>query len=269
MTLQLVTTSQVKESIFCNEDLAKIQRLKEIAKAKKKVGDSTYHAIDTEEMATEVNEYLESLGYETSVKVITGASKSSSKHIVEFTLNNMELFKDSGDSGNGKVLIINSFNGECCLTVLAGMIRFACANGIISGDKEFFEKLKHREGQTVRERMMQLNEKIQIACEWLTETFGKRVQEMIETKLSYTQESSLVFGLNLPDNITCEVLRRRHPENANSTEAWNRVEDKARNTWTLFNVINEVIREKARHELNDFEHNENLMHNVLQFAKAA
>ena len=261
--LRLIENTQ--ESILCNEDLATLANLKRIAEENKKVSDATYHAIDTEVLANNVNEYLTSQGYETSARIITGASKKSSKHILEFTLHNMELFKDTGDDGNGKILIINSFNGESCLTVLAGMIRFACANGIISGDKEFFEKLKHREGQTVRERLMQLNEKVQIACEWLTETFGQRVSQMQKLELSYAKESALVFSLNLPDNVTVEVLKRRHPDNINDL----RVEDRARNTWTLFNVINEVIREKSRHEMNEFQHNETLMHDVIEFAMAA
>lgn len=263
--LTLVTNPVVKANILSNEDMAILANLKQVAVNKKKVSDATYHAIDTAKMANEVNGYLEELGYETSAKIITGASKSSSKHIVEFTLHNMDLFKGTGDDGNGKILIINSFNGECCLTVLAGMIRFACANGIISGDKEFFEKLKHREGETVRERMMMLNDKIKIACEWLTDTFGERVKEMTELELNFVQESELVFSLNLPDNITCEVLKRRHPANIGDL----RVEDRTRNSWTLFNVINEVIREKSRHGLNDFEHNEQLLHNVVKFARAA
>jgi len=266
-TVEKLAQETVKrtESVLCNEDLAHLKRLKEIASIKPRVSADTYKVIDSETIANNVFDYLTTLGYDVTVKIVMGASKSSSKHIIEFTLNNMELFKDSHDAGNGKVLILNSYNGECSLTVIAGMIRFACANGIISGEKEFFEKLPHRQYESTIQRLDNLNDKIRVACEWLTNTFEVRVNEMKSKVLTYEQECSLVFKLKLPAVVSYEVLQRRHPENKENV----RIEDQALNIWTLFNVINEVIREKARHAMHDFDQNETLMHSVIELSKVA
>jgi hypothetical protein len=260
--------NEAPETFLANEDLARLQNLKDIAIRNKKT-KGRYQYVDTEEMCNSVCTYLNEIGYETTPTILTGASKTSSKHILEITLDNMELFggesNSKGDGMRGKILIINSFNGEAALTVLAGAIRFACANGIISGEKEFFEKVKHREGQRLEGALMMLNETVYTACEWLKNSFAARIDLMKSMALRFDKEAKIVFDLNLPDNITAEVLKRRHPANIKKLRA----ADRSRNIWTLYNVINEVIREKSRHAMNDFEHNQSLLNDVIEFAKAA
>jgi len=249
-----------KGNYLCTDDLAKLKKMKDIAVANK---DTThkYKNVDTADIVQSVGDYLTEQGHEFTTKILLGAAKKSSKHIAEFTITNMDLLPEDG-GGNGKILVINSYNGECSLYLLAGAIRFACANGIISGTKEFFEKIIHRDGMLLTEKMMMLNEKVQIACEYLKEHFADKVTAMMEQNINFTKECEIVLGLNIPNQAKLDVIAKIHPTNRHML----RVEDQPQNTWTLFNIINESIREAARHAVSELEYNENLMDNVVALA---
>ena len=248
-----------KQNTLCNGDLIKLARLKDAASENNKVSYK-YHTIDSEVLANSVGDKLTDMGYDFTTKVLLGAGHKSSKHIIEFTITNMVLFKDTKDEANGKILILNSYNGECSLSVLAGCIRFACANGLISGEKEYFEKIRHQEGQMVAERLSTLNDKVQEAAEWILNTFPTRVEQMSSVTLSYEQQAKIVFELGLSDKVAGIVLKKRHPAFIDEL----REEDRGQDMWSLYNTINEAIRENSRSEMGEFSSNESLFNDVWE-----
>jgi hypothetical protein len=247
-----------------NEDLAVLRELKQRADANVTVAEKSYEYVPTEDVVQSVGDWLTENGYEFTARIVTGAKGKSTKHIAEFTLTNVHLFAGEG-GGNGKILVINSYNAECSLYVLAGAIRFCCANGIIAGEKQFFEKVVHRAGEVCRQKLMMLNEKIKIAAEYLKTQFGSKVTEMAAADLKFTKAAEIVLNLTIPNQAKLLVIERIHPTNI----AKLRKEDQPQNLWTLFNIINECIREAARHEMSEFEHNTSLMDDVIRLAKAA
>jgi hypothetical protein len=249
-----------------DKSLNVLKVLKTKADNNRAVGEKSYEYIPTEDVVQSVGDYLTELGHDFSVKIVTGAAAKSSKHIAEFTLDSVALFpgegKDGGPGGHGKILVVNSYNAESSLLVMAGAIRFCCANGIISGTHEFFEKVVHRQGEVCNQKLMQLNDKIKIACEYLENNFGAVVNKMTKTEVKFTKECEIVLGLDIPNQAKLMVIEKIHPTNRANL----RKEDQPKNLWTLFNVINECIKECARHEMSNFEYNTSLMDDVIRLA---
>jgi hypothetical protein len=249
-------------SYLSGEDIATLVELKARAAANTSVAEKSYEYVPTEQVVQSVGDWLTENGYEFEARIVTGAKGKSTKHIAEFTITNMVLF---GGGGNGKILVVNSYNAECSLYVLAGAIRFCCANGLIAGEHEFFEKVVHRAGEVCRQKLMMLNEKIKIAAEYLKTRFGALVDEMSAQDLKFTKEAEIVLSLNIPNQAKLMVIEKIHPTNRHKL----RVEDQPVNVWTLYNIVNEAVREAARHGMSEFEHNTNLMDDVIRLAKAA
>jgi len=250
------------QSYLSQEDLNTLGGLKTLAAQNTTVAQGSYEYVPTEQVVQSVGDWLTENGYEFTVHIITGAKGKSTKHIAEFTLTNMVLFNGGG---NGKILVVNSYNAECSLYVLAGAIRFCCANGLIAGEHEFFEKVVHRAGEVCRMKLMMLNEKIKIAAEYLKTNFGALVDGMIAQDLKFTKEAQIVLGLSIPNQAKLMVIEKIHPANRHKL----RKEDQPANVWTLYNIVNEAVREAARHGMSEFEHNTSLMDDVIRLAKAA
>lgn len=265
MTLALLKTDSV--SYLKPQDAETLNYLKSLAGKHRATTDKAYEHIPTEQIVQSVGDHLRDLGYIVEVDIKTGAKdKKSTKHIAQFTLTNMALFDRRGEGGgNGRVLVINSYNGECSLVVMAGAIRFCCANGLIAGEHEFFQKIIHRQGDLVKQQLMQLNDKVSIACEYLKDKFRGAVDRMAAVNLEYVREVEIVLALPIPNQAKLMVIEMIHPSNRSKV----RVQDQPQNLWTLYNVVNECVREAARHDLSDFEYNSSLMNQIEELAKAA
>lgn len=250
----------IQDCYLSNDDIATLDKFKGIARAYDNKRVSTkYQHIDSVQLSKKVCDHLINKGYDVECRLKLGAGTKSTKHIIEIELLNMPL---ANGEGYGKILILNSYNGECSLTILSGFIRFCCANGIISGENESFERIIHIQGETVNDRLRRLTDKIDIACEYLKEKFGARVDSMVRVDTTYTREIEILLQLKVSDKVKLEVITLRHPANRKNL----RVEDRDNNLWTFFNVVNEVIKETANSEVSEVEANLNLIDDILQLA---
>jgi hypothetical protein len=257
-----VTSINPSSKHLSDSDLAKLAEFRRIALGERKAHtDKGYEYIPTERVVESVAEHLTGLGHTFSVEIRTGAKSTSTKHIAQFTLDSMDLFAGDG-GGKGRILIINSYNAECSLSVMAGAIRFCCANGVIAGEKELFERIVHRRGDLVQQQLMQLDSKLDIALEYLQTKYAARVEDMRNKILTYQEMAEAVFNLTVPNQAKLMALEALHP----SRQHLRRAEDKPMTAWTLYNVVNECVRTAARHDLSDFEHNATLMDDVLRLA---
>jgi hypothetical protein len=253
--------SLIKGEYLTNDELASLKRFENLANNEKnrRVTWDRYQHVPTQQLVKTVGDHLIRSGYDFDVKLVFGAKGKSTKHIAQFTLNNMML-----DRGNMavKILVMNSYNGECPITVLGGAIRFCCANGIIAGENQSFEKIVHIVGETINDRLRRLTEKIDIAADYLKNNFGTRIETMASMESNYVKEIDILLGLDVTEKVKMEVIRRRHPKNI----AELRIEDRGQNLWCFFNVVNEVIRDQSRTGLLEVESNLNLIDEIIRLA---
>jgi hypothetical protein len=240
------------------EDKKSLSNLKSKANEKPNVKGRTYSYLPSESIIKSVGDWLSSEGHSFDVRVLTGAADKSTKHVVEFSLRSLELFRDEG-GGFGRVLIMNSYNAECSLTVLVGALRGCAGNRLVLDERDFSERIVHRNGGA-DQKLGLLNKKVSAAIEHIKGSFSAKPEQMSKQSLDFVRECQLVLGLSIPNVAKLAVIERLHPANRASL----REQDRCQNLWSLYNLVNEAVREAARHGLSELEYNLSLLGDLCE-----
>lgn len=142
---------------------------------------------------------------------------------------------DIKTDGANEVIIYNANDGTSAATMLSGYIRFACANGLVTGDSLNTVKVYHRGNIT--------NEYIEGAYTVLKdfERVDARRDEM--QSIEVTRGASLIFAEEaltlkydgVPPIQPAQLLSRRRPQ------------DMKDDLWTTFNVVQENLIKGGLH----------------------
>jgi len=254
-------------------EISHIRRLEKLGKENFK-GSWRYQPACTIQSVKAIGDYLTQHGYGFETKLILGAGSKSTKHMVSFEIQTQhgKLCPVAGGEGNAKIMVTNSFNREGSYKISGGMYRFVCANGIVVGKFQQFSKIIHTQGQTFERKWRLMEHQIACTLRYIREEFGMKIEEMKAKELNYEQKMMIVLKTKqLNDTMVSELTRKLHPDNDYKL----RVEDRDNNLWTLFNIINEVIREKSNFKklddgttqgLSDAERNETLLDDIVKLA---
>jgi hypothetical protein len=198
------------------------------------------------------------------------------KHLVVFRNPDIVINGADGDTVFPQVLLTNSNDGKNAFTFTAGIFRLICENGLVISTQEFENvKIRHM-GYTFEE----LQTKIRAMVEQLPLTVEsmnkmKMIELSDETAIEFaTKALATRFNEVEMENIKVDLDKLLEPT---------RPEDKGRDLWSVFNVIQEKIIEgdfqymsgtkirKARKVKNfkqDMEINQKLFAVAAEFAAA-
>jgi hypothetical protein len=198
------------------------------------------------------------------------------KHLVVFRNPDIVINGADGDTVFPQVLLTNSNDGKNAFTFTAGIFRLICENGLVISTQEFENvKIRHM-GYTFEE----LQTKIRAMVEQLPLTV-ESMNKMKMIKLS--DETAIEFATKALATRFNEVEMENIKVDLDKLLEPTRPEDKGRDLWSVFNVIQEKIIEgdfqymsgtkirKARKVKNfkqDMEINQKLFAVAAEFAAA-
>jgi hypothetical protein len=220
---------------------------------------SKYHRVDTEGLYDSIGRTLTAQGYTNwTAKISRSNSRmsKSTKHFIRIRLGNAPTIVGECIP---EIVLFNSFNGEGSLGIAVGLYRLVCSNGLTVGQDLFSEKVRHVRGPNMNGFLEDFESKIVWAIKYIKEKLEPQVQQMKNTKLSYTQMANIVEGLTLTpaarDNVVVnlQTSRRRAVES----------ED---NLWNIYNIVNETLRRRGRSEFANEKKNVNLMDDIIRLA---
>lgn len=158
------------------------------------------------------------------------------KHLIVFRNEEVVINGADGDTVFPQILLTNSHDGKNSFTFTAGLFRMICENGLVVSTQQFENvKMRHM-GYTF-------------------EDLQKEILEMVE-KLPLTVESmNKMKSIQISDEDAVKLAKKSLTTRFNEEEIENlridfdaflepvREEDKGKDLWTVFNVIQEKIIE--------------------------
>jgi hypothetical protein len=156
------------------------------------------------------------------------------KHLLVFRNNDVVINGEDGDTVFPQILLTNSHDGKNSFTFTAGLFRMVCENGLVVSTQEFENvKMRHM-GYTFEELQKKIKGMVE-ALPLTVESMNKMKQKVISEKEAlklakkslttrFTEDQIRVFKIDLKELI--QPVRD---------------EDKGKDLWSVFNVIQEKI----------------------------
>lgn len=130
-----------------------------------------------------------------------------------------------------QLIITNSHNGRTKLKIQAGLYRFVCANGLVVGDDKFMEAISHRSDAPAvavdfaQKVAAQLADLSRVTALW------NQLQMDVVASQNYARAAAEArFGTAIKGAYKPETILEARRE-----------EDKGRNLWTVYNVVQENL----------------------------
>lgn len=208
-----------------------------------------YEIFDTRAI---VEKIMSDLGLDCTIKIKGNSpNRVSTKHFVEIALN--ETFDLPDGKYSPRIIIGNSYAGESSLNVRIGLFRFVCENGLIIGSSTYCKRIRHY-GKSSREHVESLTLAIQDAIDKAKDLAWYQYTIM-QNKLSLVEAQRKVDSLNLSKKVSEQVVSTFN----NAT----REEDSTQTVYALYNIVNEIMRQRGRSEMRQIERNSNLAEKLL------
>lgn len=187
-----------------------------------------------------VIEDMEKLGWNVvDAKQVKARKKETigfQKHLVVFRNDDVVINGSDGDVVFPQILLTNSNDGKNAFTFTAGLFRMVCENGLVISTEQFNDvKMRHM-GYTFKELQSQIREMVEqlpLTVESMNKM--KQIQLSDEQAIELAKKSMLtrfteeqIEGVNINFDELLEPTRN---------------EDKGRDLWSVFNVIQEKILE--------------------------
>ncbi len=238
--------------------LSNINRLQAMAQANPKTSPS-YALVPTSGLLETVDRVIDSAGLEVAkVKLLAQRRGVGSTHAIEYTMG--RTMSIQGDDIKPRVYIVNSFNGEKALTVLVGLLRLVCSNGLVVGSTLYRERAIHTQGETLDNKLDALESRINGALTWINNSMEGTISDFLAIPTPIEAQERIVRGLKLSERLTDRLVHQfNNPRSL-------RLADQAGNAWSTYNVINEAIARSSRSELAILNKNISLMDNVRDLA---
>jgi hypothetical protein len=150
-----------------------------------------------------------------------------------------------------ELLLWNSYQGESSFVAKLGFFRFVCANGMALGSSFGSVKLRHIEGPKFEREFRDFFDGIdRMVCEGFSS-----IEQQMSKKLTHQEREAVVRSLGFSKKTTETILQQ--------LAVPQRDEDNTGNVWQLWNVSNEVMRQRSRSELAFERKNDRLLNDIL------
>jgi hypothetical protein len=217
----------------------------------------TYRKIETTNIINTVESALTGLGNVDHKKF----SGRGTKHMHQWQLDGCEM-KVAGDMVTPRIVLYNSYDRECALSLHIGFLRWVCNNGMYLGHATYATRIIHREGAVLEQKLEDLYTGVAAAISYITDgQFEIDMRELRVKRLTREQMFRIVAQLPELSNRSKDQMIRQLLRNDRRTE------DMSDNVWTLWNMANENLRLNSRgNEVRLAERNNNLLNNIMQLA---
>lgn len=230
-----------------NQTMTLAQTLDSVAKIETKLTDNhsdkwskKYVPVSLEEMVR--NAY--GAGYEVHTIIEPrGKKKDEASKNGAYVLRaiNPQVQEFMGDKVQSELYISNSFDAKRSLRVSLGMYRQVCSNGLMMGVTVSAIKARHTTGIIEQVNGLELVDpwvEIERAYGWMS--------QKIEDQKAFSVIQELGLSQKAQDSI---IELYKNPL---------RIEDKRGDVWSLYNVVNEGMEQRARSSYRFFTFNDNL-----------
>ena len=180
-------------------------------------------------------EALEALNDEGFLPFMVAQTKTRDADRLQYARHMIRLRRESDMSiqGANEIILYNANDGTSAATMVAGYIRFACANGLVTGDNMNQVKIYHRGNVTGEyiEGAYQIVKDFEKVDAHRDEMMSLEVPE--EAAIIYAEQAlSLKYDGDDPS---------RYPVTASTLLQARRREDTKTDLWTTFNVVQENL----------------------------
>lgn len=238
-----------------NSNEEKLVRLKAIAASQSNKISAKYSAIDSQQLIDDTMTTLQAIGLtDVNVSIDATGGTRGTKHFINFRLNDLAIEMDGGLTP--RIIIENSYLGECAASISVGIYRFVCSNGLILGEDFFEERIQHVSGPKFHQKIGGLHSGIASAVNAIKNDLVNLVSELQSLELSFAEQLRLIVSLKMSDKLTESVVNRLYVQSSL------RNEDRPKNVWTTYNIINEVMRESTRSDYAFTSKNINLLDDI-------
>ena len=217
-----------------------------------------YRTIDSKDLAELCTEGLIEAGLTNFTRdVIVPKGNSGTRHRVTFKLHDLAT-NIHGSSIIPTLNFLNSYDGKSALKIGIGLYRMVCSNGLMVGEEYYSEKIIHREGPKVDKFLRELADKIRIAAENMQD-----ILQQLDTDTSRPSESDkqieIVGSLPIPKKAKENTIRQL-------AYGHRRELDRENNVWSLWNIVNENMRQVSRSRWADANNNMRLLEDITLLA---
>jgi hypothetical protein len=194
----------------------------------------------------------------------------TTKHLIEFKFEDLknDLF---GTPATPRLLIWNSYNGECALSINVGVYRVVCANGLTVGQEIFQDRAVHMEDSGIIKVVAEFQDKLKEALDYVRHNMIPSLTERMNTDIQPADVLRIVRQLGQDGALSLRNVDRIINHLSLDLETGdfifcNRKEDRDLTLWNLYNIINEVMRNTGRSTLAQEMKNVKLMDRLLKIA---
>ena len=125
----------------------------------------------------------------------------------------------------------------------------------------YSERIRHVVGPTAASKLEQITVGIRSAVEYIKTKLAEDMARLQAQAISPTAMAQIVLGLKSVSQTKKDKLIARIAD-----ERLRRLEDRPNTMWSLWNMVNEVMRERSRSEVRQATLNIGLMDQLLQQA---
>ena len=170
------------------------------------------------------------------VKARTEKTQGVQKHLVVFRNNDVVINGEDGDTVFPQVLLTNSHDGKNAFTFTAGLFRMVCENGLVVSTSKFEDvKMRH---------MGYSFEELQVKIKDMVEKLPLTVESMNKMQATELEEKkALDFAKKALQTRFTDKEMKRIKVDYKSLLTPVRDEDKGKDLWSVFNVVQEKIVE--------------------------
>lgn len=199
-----------------------------------------YNVINTSEVIQEFERFGFELTDTSIARVAKEEKQGFQKHLIRLSAPTALTGEVRTD-----VIVKNSYDRSSALTIMIGLFRFACSNGLIIGTNTVAPfKINHSNSNWQKDLMAfidQYQEKIKLQQEW--------VDAMKEKTLDYDTIEELAFKALESRHIDARI--KNVAVDPMEINLCHRIEDRGRTAWQVYNRFQENIINGSYYKTND------------------
>ena len=232
----MINKEQIKEAKYLSKENIKSIAPSVFTEKPSNEVSKHYTHIPTERVIDD----MELLGWKVidakEVKARKKNTKSFQKHLLTFRNDDIVINGDDGDTVFPQILLTNSHDGKNAFTFTAGLFRLICENGLVIADEKFGDvKMRH---------MGYSFEDLQDMIKDMVEKLPLTVESMNKMKsVELEQAAVLDFAKKALNCRFTDLEMNRIDINLDDFLKPVRPEDKGKDLWSVFNVVQEKLIE--------------------------
>jgi hypothetical protein len=216
-----------------------------------------YRRIDSRELAEAIEGQVHLLGLDTSIQY---KALSGSRDLVEITLPSLRTTDFGGLTPSIK--FFNSYDGSSKARFRVGVSREVCSNKMTVMQTEFGAEITHIKGDATEEAIKQLPRIVANAIHYVKNDLLPHYAVLQQTKITKGEMARVISRLDLSDSIKGKALTAVFDETVRPTY------DKDNSLFSLYNFINQFVRESGRSTINSCERvEETLLGDIVTLAQ--